>query len=161
MGICRGFSSSALIMLALSESGALAAPPVYRIDHVTDGDTVVLRNGQRVRLVQIDTPEVFFGRECYGRLAARQTKALLTPGTRVRLLPEPATDRVDQHGRLLRYVIRVRRCEREHPSRRYRCGRALLLSAPQGQVRESTGRSSQAGADEEARALAYLSSHSI
>jgi len=33
----------------------------YRIDHVTVGDTVVLRNGQRVRLVQIDTPEVFFG----------------------------------------------------------------------------------------------------
>jgi endonuclease YncB( thermonuclease family) len=34
---------------------------IYRIDHITDGDTVVLRNGQRVRLVQIDNPEVFFG----------------------------------------------------------------------------------------------------
>jgi hypothetical protein len=33
---------------------------------VTDGDSVV-RKAQRVRLVQIDTPEVFFGRECYGR----------------------------------------------------------------------------------------------
>jgi micrococcal nuclease len=78
----------------------------YRIDHVTDGDTVVLRNGQRVRLVQIDTPEVF-GTECYGPQASARTKGLLQPGTRVRLLPEPATDRIDDFGRLLRYVVRV------------------------------------------------------
>jgi micrococcal nuclease len=79
----------------------------YRIDHVTDGDTVVLRNGQRVRLVQIDTPEVFFGTECYGQQASVTTKRLLPAGTRVRLLVEPATDRVDQYGRLLRYIVRV------------------------------------------------------
>jgi endonuclease YncB( thermonuclease family) len=36
------------------------------IDHVADVDTVTLRNGQRVRLIQIDTPEVYFGTECYG-----------------------------------------------------------------------------------------------
>ena len=29
-----------------------------RIDHVVDGDTVALTTGARVRLVQIDTPEV-------------------------------------------------------------------------------------------------------
>jgi endonuclease YncB( thermonuclease family) len=62
-----------------------------------------------VRLVQIDTPEVYFRPECYGRQASTATKRLLPPGTRVRLAPEPATDRVDQYGRLLRYVIRVRR----------------------------------------------------
>lgn len=33
---------------------------------------------------------------------------LLPEGTRVRLITEPATDRVDQYGRLLRYVIRAR-----------------------------------------------------
>jgi len=33
---------------------------------------------------------------------------MLPPGTRVRLFPEPATDRVDQYGRLLRYVVRVK-----------------------------------------------------
>ena len=32
---------------------------------------------------------------------------LLPVGTRVRLVAEPATDRIDQYGRLLRYVIRV------------------------------------------------------
>jgi endonuclease YncB( thermonuclease family) len=87
---------------------AAQAPPVYRIDHVADGDTVTLRNGQRVRLVQIDTPEVYFGTECYGPQASATTKRLLPPGTRVRLFPELATDRLDQYGRLLRYVVRVR-----------------------------------------------------
>jgi micrococcal nuclease len=69
---------------------------------------VTLRNGQRVRLVQIDTPEVYFGTECYGRQASAVTKRLMPPGTPVRLYPEPATDRVDAYGRLLRYVVRAR-----------------------------------------------------
>jgi endonuclease YncB( thermonuclease family) len=94
--------------LASWASSGMAAPPVYRIDHVVDGDTVALRNGQRVRFVQIDTPEVYFGSECYGRAASLRTKAMLPPGTRVRLEIEPATDRSDQYGRLLRYVVRVR-----------------------------------------------------
>jgi len=45
-----------VVALALV-SAASAASPVYRIDHVADGDTVMMTNGQRVRLVQIDTPE--------------------------------------------------------------------------------------------------------
>jgi endonuclease YncB( thermonuclease family) len=94
--------------LATVGSPTAAHPTVYRIDHVADGDTVTLRNEQRVRLIQIDTPEVYFGVECYGRAASAWTKRLLPPGTRVRLLAEPATDRVDSYGRLLRYVIRAR-----------------------------------------------------
>lgn len=49
---------AALVSAAHASSGGSVT---YRIDHVTDGDTVVLRNGQRVRLVQIDSPEKFFG----------------------------------------------------------------------------------------------------
>jgi hypothetical protein len=93
----KAVSVAALILVSLvavcPEAGG--APPVYRVDHVVDGDTIALRNGQRVRLVQIDTPDVFFGVECYGRAASRQTKRLLRPGSRVRLFAEPATDRVD------------------------------------------------------------------
>jgi endonuclease YncB( thermonuclease family) len=102
-----------LCIAVVVTAAAIAAPasPIgratYRIDHVTDGDTVVLGNGQRVRLVQIDTPEVFFGVECYGEQASAATERLLPEGTRVRLLAEPATDRVDQYGRLLRYIIRA------------------------------------------------------
>lgn len=91
-----------------SASSDAGSATLARIDHVADGDTVALANGRRVRLVQIDTPEVYFGSECYGPQASASTRRLLPPGTLVRLLVEPATDRVDQYGRLLRYVIRVR-----------------------------------------------------
>jgi endonuclease YncB( thermonuclease family) len=61
-----------IFMTVSSVAAEPAATPVYRVDHVVDGDTIALRNGQRVRLVQIDTPEVFFGAECYGRAASRR-----------------------------------------------------------------------------------------
>lgn len=103
------FAATILVVLAAVAPSAGAKRPlsVYRIGHVVDGDTVTLMNGQRVRLVQIDTPEVYFGTECYGRAASRWTKRMLPAGTRVRLLADPATDRVDRYGRLLRYVVRV------------------------------------------------------
>jgi micrococcal nuclease len=97
----------AVLALALVPAG-LAAPTTYRIARVVDGDTVELGNGVRVRLVQIDTPEVHGQPECYGLAASATTKRLLPPGTKVWLLAEPATDRVDQYGRWLRYVVRVR-----------------------------------------------------
>lgn len=108
--LMRAALLGAVLTLAIAASavGAFgkAASPVYRVDHVVDGDTIALRDGQRVRLVQIDAPEVFFGTECSGR-ASRETKRLLSPGSRVRLFTEPATERVDQYGRLLRYVVRI------------------------------------------------------
>ncbi len=91
-----------------TSSAGRASAPIARIGHVADGDTVDLTNGDRIRLVQIDTPEVYFQPECYGAQASAVTKRLLPPGTLVRLVPEPATDLVDRYGRLLRYVIRAR-----------------------------------------------------
>jgi endonuclease YncB( thermonuclease family) len=76
------------------------------VDHVSDGDTIVLRGGATVRLVQIDTPEVYFAPECFGEQASAETKRLLPPGTPVRLVSDPETDSTDIYGRLLRYVIR-------------------------------------------------------
>jgi endonuclease YncB( thermonuclease family) len=96
------------LLLAPAAWGAAPAARIYRIARVVDGDTVDLTNGAKVRLVQIDTPEVYFGAECWGHQASAETKRLLPPGTAVRLAAEPATDSVDQYGRLLRYVIRAR-----------------------------------------------------
>lgn len=108
----RAVAPAALLVIVLTLAGAapasLSAGQLGRIDHVADGDTVDLTNGQKVRLVQIDTPEVYFSPECYGRKASAITKRLLPPGTRVRLTRDPKTDSVDSYGRLLRYVIRVR-----------------------------------------------------
>ncbi len=100
--------AAALLALVVATGASPTDEAVYRIDHVVDGDTVDLRNGAKIRLVQIDTPEVYFSAECYGRQASALTKHLLPPGTAVRLAAEPATDRVDEYGRLLRYVIRAR-----------------------------------------------------
>jgi micrococcal nuclease len=72
---------------------------------VYDGDTLTLRDGRRVRLLQIDTPELGSG-ECYSRAARTALLALAPPGKRVVLEADPALDRVDRYGRLLRYVKR-------------------------------------------------------
>ena len=96
-----------LVLPATAGAQMGAAGQLARIDHVADGDTVDLTNGAKVRLVQIDTPEVYFTAECYGAQASKITKRLLPPGTLVRLTGEPATDSIDQYGRLLRYVTRV------------------------------------------------------
>ena len=102
------------LALLLVLAGTAGAGPLRvrgtsaRIAYVVDGDPVALTSGARVRLVQIDTPEVYNSTECYGRRASAITKRLLPSGTPVRLYPEPKTDTVDVYGRLLRYVIRAR-----------------------------------------------------
>ena len=78
-----------------SSSGAVVA-------RVIDGDTIELLGGQRVRLVQIDTPEKH--EECYGDAASAVTSRLLPPGTRVRIEQDPDLDQVDRYRRKLGYV---------------------------------------------------------
>jgi endonuclease YncB( thermonuclease family) len=72
---------------------------------VYDGDTMTLTSGQRVRLLQIDTPELGSG-ECYSRAARTALLGLLPIGSRVTLETDARLDRVDRYGRLLRYVHR-------------------------------------------------------
>lgn len=102
----------AALLLAIGATAAAARPTrsgqFARIEYVVDGDTVALTNGRHVRLVQIDTPEVYFSAECYGKQASKITKHLLPPGTAIHLYREPKTDSVDSYGRLLRYVVRIR-----------------------------------------------------
>jgi endonuclease YncB( thermonuclease family) len=74
------------------------------IDHVADGDTVVLRGGETIRLVQIDTPEVYGDTECYGRQASALTEAILPVGTTVRIATDPGLDQRDRDGRTLAYL---------------------------------------------------------
>jgi micrococcal nuclease len=72
------------------------------VDSVRDGDTILLEDGTRVRLVQVDAPEL--GVECHGDAAAAALARLAPPGATLRLERDPALDDVDRHGRLLRYV---------------------------------------------------------
>jgi micrococcal nuclease len=86
----------ATLVAALAGGGASVA-------RIVDGDTLTTTRGDRVRLVQIDTPEVGSG-ECYSRAAARELARLAPVGSPVRLEADAALDSVDRYGRLLRYV---------------------------------------------------------
>ncbi len=78
---------------------------------VTDGDTLVVRTRarerERVRLLGVDTPEVYGRAECGGREATTALEGLVRPGQRVRLATDPTQDRRDRYGRLLAYVETV------------------------------------------------------
>jgi endonuclease YncB( thermonuclease family) len=73
------------------------------VEWVNDGDTLTLTSGAKVRLVQIDAPELHS--DCYGRAALKALVELAPKGSRVRLVQDPALDARDVHGRLLRYVF--------------------------------------------------------
>jgi endonuclease YncB( thermonuclease family) len=97
-----------LIVLVHGASGGVAATSATQVAVVAsvyDGDTLSLRDGRRVRLLQIDTPELGSG-ECYSRAARTALLGLAPPGRRVVLEADPALDRTDRYARLLRYVKR-------------------------------------------------------
>ena len=89
-----------LLLATLVAALAGGGPTVARI---VDGDTLTTSRGDRVRLVQIDTPEIGSG-ECYSRAAARELARLAPVGSPARLETDPALDPLDRYGRLLRYV---------------------------------------------------------
>lgn len=77
------------------------------VGHVSDGDTLRLTDGRKVRIVQIDAPEL--ETDCYGEPARRALLRLASPGTRVTLERDLALDPTDRYGRLLRYIAVGRR----------------------------------------------------
>ena len=77
------------------------------VTKVIDGDTIVLKNGQTVRYVGIDAPELHHPkkkRQCYAE-QSKEKNSQLVLGKRVRL--EKDISETDKYGRLLRYVYVV------------------------------------------------------
>ncbi len=96
--------ATALIAIGASISGGYTASAATTITKVYDGDTITLSTGEKVRLLQIDTPELSPA-ECYGQEArSALVKLLNTPG-QLSLKSDPKLDKVDRYGRLLRYVF--------------------------------------------------------
>lgn len=77
---------------------------------VTDGDTLKVRMAdgveEYVRLIGIDTPEVYGHAECGGVDASRRMRTLAPVGSRVLLVSDPTQADRDRYDRLLRYVER-------------------------------------------------------
>lgn len=122
--LVSGFSEEAMDIKYDSDDGKFVIPfgesynyADIMVKRVVDGDTLVLENGERVRLIGIDTPEVHESNKLYkdsrttgqdvkaiqdlGRRASDFTKKLVE-GKRVSL--EFDVERRDKYGRMLAYV---------------------------------------------------------
>ncbi len=79
-----------------------------RVTDVVDGDTIDVRkpNGstERIRILGIDTPEVYGGIECGGRAASSLMKRLARG--KVSVKTDAKQPKRDRYGRLLAYVSR-------------------------------------------------------
>ena len=99
---------TAVVSIAGCKNGAPEAvsPAVTStaVARVGDGDSIELEGGERVRLLQIDAPELGEG-ECYGDEAYGLLETLLPPGSAVTLERDPSLDDRDRFARLLRYVV--------------------------------------------------------
>ena len=110
---CAAPSEPAAPSAATGESSVPvpAAAQAATVVRAVDGDTVVLRGrgagplraeATKVRLLLIDTPEVFERPECFGEQAAERTAELLPDGAQVRV--EADRDPTDRFGRTLLHV---------------------------------------------------------
>ena len=70
---------------------------------MNDGDTLRTTSGKKVRLLQIDAPELHG--DCFGKAALSALRQLTPNGTRITLVRDPVLDQTDRYGRLLRYVM--------------------------------------------------------
>jgi micrococcal nuclease len=87
-------------------TGAAVDAEERRVVRASDGDTIVLEGGERVRLIGVDTPEIHHPNarvRDFAAAAARFTRDR-TVGRAVRLEFEPGP-REDRYGRTLAYVF--------------------------------------------------------
>lgn len=110
----RGLSKKRELKIA-SRDSSMVSPKVekhlpskgsFRVIRVLDGDTIVLDNGETVRLIGIDAPETHHPEIPVQRFGEEATEFLrrLVKGFECTLEYEPNNIR-DQYGRLLAYVF--------------------------------------------------------
>ncbi|MBC8199347.1 MAG: thermonuclease family protein [Desulfobacteraceae bacterium] len=101
---CRHLKIIPLLTAFLIIFPLLATAGEYRVSRVIDGDTVILENGERVRLIGVDTTEKTHPLklvEYFSNESTQFTKQLLE-GKEVRL--EYDKEKRGKYGRLLAYI---------------------------------------------------------
>lgn len=99
-------SGSTLPAETTTASGATTTPSAGEpavVAYVNDGDTLRTTTGKRVRLLQIDAPELHG--DCFGKAALSALRQRTPKGTPITLVRDPGLDQTDRFGRLLRYVV--------------------------------------------------------
>jgi len=116
----RSYTPLAVVLLLLvvvlvrwAQEASRTSPPEalvagnYEVERVVDGDTLLLANGARVRLIGVDTPETVKPEtpvEPFGPEASEFTRQFIAEGNgQVRL--ELDKERQDRYGRFLAYVF--------------------------------------------------------
>lgn len=93
--------------IAIPSIDAPFSQEIFKVTRVIDGDTIVIENGQKVRYIGVDAPEIHnprIGQQCFGDEAASKNKELVL-GKLVRLTKD--VSETDKYKRLLRYVYVV------------------------------------------------------
>jgi len=99
MPIYKGLLAS-LLTLVLGITPAYAAG--VQVVRIHDGDTLTISTGEKVRFLQIDTPEISPA-ECYGAEAHKALVGIIGESP-ITLESDSVSDDIDQYGRILRYI---------------------------------------------------------
>ena len=97
-------SKYALLISALLALGIFPAQGALKVVKIYDGDTVTMVDGLKVRLLQIDAPELAEG-ECFAKESKAALVNLLGKKGTVTLKADPASASFDRYGRALRYIF--------------------------------------------------------
>ena len=89
-------------VLAIILGVASASAAVFQVVSIRDGDTLTISTGEKVRFLQIDTPEISPA-ECYGE-EARKALVDIVGKSPITLESDSVSDDIDQYGRILRYI---------------------------------------------------------
>ena len=97
-------SKYVIVIGALLALGLMPANAALKVVKIYDGDTVTMADGMKIRLLQIDAPELAEG-ECYADKAKAALVSLLAMKGTVTLKADPVSDSYDRYGRALRYIF--------------------------------------------------------
>jgi endonuclease YncB( thermonuclease family) len=97
-------SKYALAISALLMIGLVPAQGALKVVKIYDGDTVTMADGMKIRLLQIDAPELAEG-ECYADKSKAALILLLSKVGTITLKSDPVSASFDRYGRALRYIF--------------------------------------------------------
>ena len=97
-------SRYSLVISTLLLLGAVPAQGALKVVKIYDGDTVTMADGMKIRLLQIDAPELAEN-ECFAKESKTALVSLLAKKGTITLKADPASASFDRYGRALRYIF--------------------------------------------------------
>jgi endonuclease YncB( thermonuclease family) len=97
-------SKYVFLIAALLSISIAPAQGTLKVVKIYDGDTVTMADGMKIRLLQIDAPELA-EKECFAKESKTALVNLLAKKGTVTLKADPASASFDRYGRALRYIF--------------------------------------------------------